>query len=443
MTRRWGRLAGGLWWFSVIGVVALGVVWGRRFQEREVKINLGAAPLVGRNRVDGWDWRFGRSIVAAGLLAAVVAVAPSRAWWWRARLRWLVAVSAGAAGAFAVLLALVDGTEGLRYGAEHPTEYLANVPLAPAAGEFVRTFVERIDDYTVHVRGHPPGFVVLLQALDHLGAGGVWPVVALSVASTVLVAAGVLVAVWALAGPDWVRRVAPVTVVAPTAIWMVTSADAVFATVAVWGVATCCSALRSSGRDAVLLGAVSGALLSALLFLTYAGAIHLLIPLVIVVGSWRWKGRRTVPVVVAMVGAAAVVTAAFAAAGFWWFDGVAATRTEYWDGTAQFRTWTYFAVANVAAALIAIGPLSIEGLRRVGDRRLALLVGGGAAAVAAAWASQYTRGEVERVWLIFYPWLVVAGATVIDRTRPGRSAGWIGVQAAWTIVLQAALVTKW
>jgi methylthioxylose transferase len=185
-----------------VGVVAAAVaaVWwsvikGRAEQRVNTRLNLGAAPLVGRDELDGWVWRFGWSLVGAGVVALLIVVLCRVGWWWRVRQRWVLCTTAIGAMAFSTLLALSDGTEGLRYGAEHKTEYLANVATAPPAGEFVRTFVDRIGDYSVHVRGHPPGFLVFLQFLDAIGLGGVWPVVIVSILGTGATAAAVLLAV--------------------------------------------------------------------------------------------------------------------------------------------------------------------------------------------------------------------------------------------------------
>lgn len=150
-------------------------------------------------------------------------------------MRSVAAVSSLGSGAFALLLALTDGADGVLHGAVHPSEYLANLTTAPPAGEFVRTFVERIDEYSVHVRGHPPGFVLVLKALDSGGLGDGWPTALLSVAATMALTAGVLVTVWVTVDADWMRRVAPLLVVPPYVLWAVTSGDAVFAAVGAWG----------------------------------------------------------------------------------------------------------------------------------------------------------------------------------------------------------------
>ncbi|MGI9051082.1 MAG: hypothetical protein ACR2HQ_00260 [Ilumatobacteraceae bacterium] len=443
MTRRTTRVELALW-VGAVAVVVVSVIWGRDFERRVPAINLGAAPLVGRDPLDGWDWRFGWSLVGAAAVAAAVVVAVARGWWWRVRLRWVVVTSSIGAAGFAVLLALTDGADGVLRGAAHETEYLVNLPVTPPAAEFVRTFVDRISDYSVHVRGHPPGFVLVLKLLDAVHLGGQWAAATLSIAATAAAPAGVLVAVWAVAGASWVRRAAPVLIVAPYAVWMVTSADAVYTAVGAWGVALVAISLRHRRvvrATRVVAAAAAGLLLGVLLFLTYGGAVFLAVPLVLVVADPRRAPGPALAVTGATVVGIGAVVAAFAGFGFWWFAGAAATRVEYWEGTAGLRTGGYFAVANIAAALIALGPLTLAGLIRLRDRRVWLLVAGALLALSAAHLSQYSKAEVERIWLLFFPWIAVAGGVLVAATA--RSATWVGVQAATTIALQAALVSKW
>lgn len=434
-------------------VIAISVAWGIRLQRQSPEVFLGAAPLVGQDPKHGWVWRFSWSLVGAAVVGASVVVATGLGWWWRLRARAIVPLVAVGAVVFSVLLALTDGSEGLLRGAVHPTEYLANLEIMPPIGEFVRGFVDHIDRYSVHVRGHPPGFPVLLAALDSIGLRGGWPVVGLSMAGTALAPAGVLVAVWAVAGVEWVRRCAPLLVVAPYGVWMMTSADAVFTAVGAWGVATCALGLRARGMVAVAWGSASGILLGALLFFTYGGATFVLVPLVPAVVLWRRRAPGVVPTVVAAVLAAGAVTAVWTAAGFWWFAGAAETRLQYWAGTAQFRPFAYFMVANLGATLIAVGPTTFGGLVELWRRRrtpppIAVLVLGGLTALVASHLSQYSRAEVERIWLLFFPWLVVAGALLVDRPdaapRARRLATVaVSVQVVLAVVLQAALESKW
>jgi len=450
--RRIGRLAARVGpWLVALAVIVVAVRWGRRLQVIEPNIRLGAAPLVGENKRDGWDWRFDRHLLSAGGVGLIVALAITRPWWWRWHRSAIMAFTSLTAASFAVLLALADGVEGhgeLLRGAEHPTEYLANLTTAPPADAFVRGFVGDIDRYSVHVRGHPPGFVLVLKLLDQIGLDGPWPVVGLSALGTALVPVAVLTAIGALGGDHWVRRSAPLLAVSPYALWQMTSADAVFAAVGAAGVACCVVGLSSNRWRAWWWGGTGGALLAGLLFLTYGGALYLAVPGVpVALALWR-RNRAAVAVAVAAVVAAALVTAAFAAAGFWWFAGAAETQRQYWAGTARLRPAGYFALANVAVALIAIGPGGYAGLTHLWRHRrhappMAPLALGALVAVAASDLSQLTKGEVERIWLLFYPWLVACGGIVVRSERRWWGAALVALQAAGAVALQAALVSKW
>jgi hypothetical protein len=430
-------------WLLAAWTIKSSVERGRVLQRTAPEIYLGAAPLVGRNFRDGWDWRFGWALVGAGVVAALVAAGCVAGWWWRLRLRWVVAISAVGTGVFATLLSLTDGADGLLYSVKHPSEYSAGLDTFAPAGEFLRTFIDRIDGYSVHVRGHPPGFVMLLKAMAAVGLGGAWPEALLSVFATVVLVGAVLVTVHSIAGHEWVRRCAPFLVVAPYAIWMITSADAVYTAMGAVGIALAAVGVHRHGRPAVLFGLSSGLVLGLLLFMTYLAAVAILVPVVVVAAGLRHRDAGTWRVAGGAAAGAAVVTAAFFLAGFWWFEGMARTRIEYWDGSAQFRVWSYFGLANVAAALFALGPVTVAGLLHIRDRRMWLLVGAGVAALVVSHLSQFTRGEVERIWLLFYPWIALAAGTLAPPLRRWTPAALVVLQAGCAITLQAALVTKW
>ena len=430
-------------WLLAAWTIKVSVERGRVLQRKAPEIYLGAAPLVGRNYRDGWDWRFGWALVGAGVLATIIAAGCASGLWWRLRLRWVVVISAVAAGGFATALALTDGADGMLYSVNHPSEYSAGLASFAPAGEFLRTFIDRIDDYSVHVRGHPPGFVLLLKAMAAVGLDGAWPEALLSVLATIVLVGAVLVTVHSVAGHEWVRRCAPFLVVVPYAIWMITSADAVYTAMGAVGIALAASGMRRRGKPAVLFGLGSGIVLGLLLFMTYLAAVLILVPVVLMIaglrsgeaGAWRVTGG-------AALGAVAV-TGAFLAGGFWWFEGMGRTRIEYWDGSARFRVWSYFGLANLAAALLALGPVSFAGLLHLRSRRMWLLVGAALTCLAASHLSQFTRGEVERIWLLFYPWIALAAGAFAAQSRRWRPAALVMLQAGCAITLQAALVSKW
>lgn len=435
-------------WLLAAALVAVSVRMGRELQRDSPEIFLGAAPLVGQNPRDGWDWRFGWGLIGAGIVAAVVVWCIWTRRWSTWSSRTVIAVTAVAAGAFAVLLALTDGRNGLLRGADHETEYLVNLDIFPGAREFVRGFVTDIDRYSVHVRGHPPGFLLILDGLDAIGLVGAWPVVALSLVATMLLPVAVLTATGIVADGAWVRRVAPLLAFSPYALWMMTSADAVYAACGAWALTTLLLALRSRRRAAVAWGALSGLLLGALLFMTYGGATFAIALVVPTVVAWRRRRADIIPAVAGAVMATIAVTAVFLAFGFWWLDGARETQRQYWAGTAQFRPFGYFMIANLAVALIAIGPVGFAGLvtfwrHRKPPPAVWLLIVGAGLALLASHLSQYTRAEVERIWLLFYPWLIVAAGVPALTGRTRVLAALVAAQTSSAIVLQAVLVSKW
>ena len=227
----------------------------------------------------------------------------------------------------------------------------------------------------------------------------------------------------------------------------ITSADAFITSVTAAGVAAVAIALTSPRRGvAVAASFASGLLLGAALFLTYGAATFLLVPIVVAASQWRhW--RRLVLVAVLACTAALGVLLTFRWLGFWWFDGLAELKKQYWNGTAKFRPWTYFTLSNAAVLLIAVGPAVLAGIVRLRERTIWLLVGSVLVAAAVATASQYSKGEVERIWLLFFPWIMLAAAPLAEQsiTTPSalRLRVWLTAQATAAILLQAALLSKW
>jgi hypothetical protein len=303
-----------------------------------------------------------------------------------------------------------------------------------APGAFLATFTERIDGFVTHVRAHPPGLLVLLWWLDRLGLMGPGWAATLMVAGGAAAVPAVMVATRELAGEDRARAVAPYLVLTPAAIWIATSADALFAGVAAWGVALL---ILATGRDdrAGDLQAVGGGLLFGLgLFMTYGLLLLGVIPLAVSVAR-----RRIRPLVIG--GSAAVAVAlAFAASGFWWLQGLQETTREYYEGIAARRPYAYFVFANLAAFAVAVGPAALGGLAVLRDRRLWLVVGAALAAVVVADLSGLSKGEVERIWLPFGVWVGLAAAAIATSRHPRL---WLAAQALTALVVQVGVATIW
>ena len=128
--------------------------------------------------------------------------------------------------------------------------------------------------------------------------------------------------------------------------------------------------------------------------------------------------------------------------GFWWFDGLAATKVRYGEGVATKRPYDYWAfLGNPAAFSMALGPAAYVAVARVRDRRLWLLAGAGLAAVALANLSGLSKAEVERIWLPFAPWILVLGAGLA--ARPRLRTGLLLAQVSVALAIETFLRTSW
>jgi hypothetical protein len=456
-------------WLVAVTALVVAIEWGKRVEERTPWVKLGAAPLVGQREVDGWDWRFS--------WRAVVAVAFAVLAWWllpRAagviRLRVLVPLTGLVAAAFALLLALSDGEAGVLEPVEHPTEYWAYQPKLPPLREFLEVYVDNVKWWPVHMRGHPPLFTMVVKFLRWIGLGGPWPVAMLSIVATALVPVFVLVTVHRLVGSIAVRKLAPFLALAPYAIWSMTSADIVYSANAALVVMSVVMAVQAAGRRRTVGWAIlAGIAFAALAFSTYGVVMFCLVVLAaaaaaglasdssgfvsahtgtVGVGAGTNPGlfpsltslpwRRYLVVAAVASVPVAIVVLTFRHYGFWWVNGAFETKRLYWKGTAQFRTWTYFALVNATVPLIALGPAFVHGVSRLRGR-LWWLVGGSIAAMVVSTASQISKGEIERIWLIFYPWSLIAAVAVPDRRIPW----WLGAQVAVAVILQMGLLSKW
>jgi hypothetical protein len=411
-------------------VALAGHLLGAALDARDPLVHIGAAPFVGT-----FDLRWSaRAWPALALGAAAIAAAPALA----PALRWralLVTCWAAAAG-WAVALAATDGWSAIAAPLRSRYEQLTAVPLVGSPGHFLATFTKLLPSYATHVRGHPPGGVLVLWGLDAIGLGGATAAALLAIAVGALTAPAVLVAVRALAGEVQARAAAPFVVFTPAAVWMATSLDALYAGVSAVGIALfalACGAPRGAGariRPAVLALA-AGLVLGAALQLSYATATLGAVVLAIAVG------RRRPDAVAWAAAGVAIVLGAFAAARFDWFDGLAATRVQYLAGVSRRRPYADFLLISLAAFALAAGPAVAAGLARLRDRGVWLLAGGALVALAASDLSGMSKGETERIWLHLVPWLLVA--TVALR----GSRGWLAAQVGLALALQLTVRSPW
>ncbi len=456
-------------------LVAVGRGWGLWLLARGRRLELAQPPLLGRPG-PGWTIRLLAPLVV-GL--ALMGALP----WLAARWRWAttVVVAALASSAWAVSLAAVDGprwASGLTRGVAGGNELGADVArVAADPSHFLRTFTRQIAGYHVQVRGHPPGMVLILVGLRDLGLGGNGWAAALLLGAGAASVAVVLVAARMVAGESAARQALPFLVLSPAAIWMATSPDAFYVLTCAVAVALTLAALGlpwSPTHDAGAAGEETGPGLdprpsvrtdawavaaglawAGCLLLSYGLVLVALVPLVV-----AWRHRRVRPLVVT-AGVAAAALAAFGLTGFWWPAGLLATRHQY-DTLHVSRPLWYFGLADLSAWALALGPamavavLRLPGWPRVhrrggagpeagwtrSGRGLALVVAGGLAAALVADLSGMSEGEVERIWLPFTAWVLLAGVSLAAR-GPRRARAWLALQAASAVVLVSLVTTQW
>lgn len=407
-------------------VVLAGALVGRALYDDDYLIRIGNAPLVGAADLRLSAWALPGAVFApvAVLLAPRLAVTLS----WRR----LLACAGLAAGVWTVLLALTDGVDALSAPLETRYEYLAAVDRVGSPTAFLSSFTDVLSSYPTHVKGHPPGLVLLLAGLDAIGLGGGGWATVLVIAGGAVAVPAALVAHRALAGEDRARAAAPFLVLLPGAVWLGTSADALFTGVAAVGIALfAVAASAPAGRRADAFAVAAGVVLGIGLHLSYG--ITPLGAVVVAIALWRRAWRVTA---VAAAGLA-VVFAAWVAAGFWWFDGLAATRELYFEGVASRRPYLEFLLIDVAAFCLVVGPAAAVALGRLRDRGTWILCGGAAFALTAAALSGLSRGETERIWLPFAPWIVLATCAL------GASRRWLASAAALGLAVQVGARSPW
>ncbi|SCL32910.1 hypothetical protein GA0070624_4599 [Micromonospora rhizosphaerae] len=437
-------------------LLAAAVVVGAMLNARGVRLHADAAPLFAT-----WRPHVGWGTPLALLLVAAVVLGPGPRWARTAR--WSVLLAAGwlASVAWTLALALVDGwSAGLTRRLTVQAEYLFEVPRVTDVPRMLAGFTDRILDFqpeswSTHTAGHPPGALLVFVWLDRVGLGGGAAAALACVLVGATVAVSVPLTLRALGAADSGRAVLPFLVLLPGAVWVGASADGIFAGVVAAGLAL----LALRGPATALAG---GLLLGFALHLSYG--FILVAPLALVVLALRPTRRRA-----ALLGAAAgvgAVVAAFTITGFRWWEGYDRVVERYHQGWAADRPYGYWVWANLAALLLSAGPVLGPALRRTllvaragwwSDRAGPAPVGAGwalaerarrlgpvvllpstaALAVTAADLSGMSKAEVERIWLPFVVWLLVATAHL-----PGPSRRWwLAGQAVTALAVNHLLLT--
>ncbi|MGC4853199.1 hypothetical protein ACLQ24_07305 [Micromonospora sp. DT4] len=424
----------------VLGIEAallgVAVLVGALLNARDAGLHADAAPLYATWRPHvGWG-------SPAALVVAVAVVGWGARWARTARWSVLLVAAWLTAVAWTVSLGLVDGwSAGLTRRLTPQAEYLHEVPGVTDIPAMLAGFTGRIVDFqpeswSTHTAGHPPGALLIFVWLDRIGLGGGTAAALACVLLGATIAVSVPVTLRALGAPDAARAVVPFLVLLPGAVWVGASADGIFAAVVAAGLAL----LAVRGRVAAVTG---GAMLGFALYLSYGFLLVGVLALAVV--ALR-RTHRPDALLAAAIGVAAV-TAVFVAAGFQWWDGYQLVVQRYYQGWAADRPYTYWVWANLAALLLSAGPVLGPALRHAltaapGWRPAGRLALPAAAAVRAAGPtvllplaalvavlgadlSGLSKAEVERIWLPFVVWLLVATAHLPATSR----RWWLAAQA--------------
>jgi methylthioxylose transferase len=410
------------------------VVVGILLNRRGAGLHADAAPLFAR-----WRPHVGWGTPAAVLVAAAV-IGWGVPWARTARWGWLLAAGYASAVAWTMSLALVDGwSAGFTRRLTPQAEYLTEVPRVTDIPTMLAGFSDRIldfqpDSWSTHTAGHPPGALLVFVWLDRVGLGGGTAAALTCVLVGATVTVSVPAALRALGAPDAARAVIPFVVLLPGAVWIGASADGAFTGVVAAGLAL----LAGRGRA---VPAVGGLLLGFALYLSYGFVLVGLLALAVLL----LRPADRLGALLSALACVATVVVAFTLTGFWWLDGYHLVVQRYNQGWAADRPYGYWVWANLAALLMSAGPVLGPALRRaaVTARRLApgvptlLLPLAAAVAVAAADLSGMSKAEVERIWLPFVVWLLVATAHLPSASR----RWWLAGQALTALAVNHLLST--
>jgi methylthioxylose transferase len=414
-------------------LVLAGLALTALFVALDLHLGTASAPFTGAYR-----FKVTLGSVLAPAVAALVLLGAARGL--HERLGWgrLLLVGYAAASAWALGLAFVDGGNGLASPVTHPQEYLVDVPqVAGHPGEFLRTFVDRAGEHTVATRQHPPGPVLLLWAVRPLG---LVRAESLGLALTLigcLAVPLVVVAVRSLCGEAAARRLLPVLVLAPWAVWTAVSMDAVTTTLC--AAALACGVVGSEPGRSPWWAPAAGLLLGTGALFSYAVAW-----LAATLLATNFLRRRPLLNVLTALGALVPLGVA-RLYGFVWPDGLTAAQADFSLRVGPERSWLLWIVLDLLLLAIACGPALVASLRRWrATPGWPFLVGAGLA-VAFALGSGLSRGEVERSWLPFFPWLLVAAvAPEVRGGEPRRTPLLLtGLGALTAVVVQGGLATQW
>jgi methylthioxylose transferase len=399
-------------WRDLVGwlaLVAFGLALTAWAVHSGARLGTASAPFLGRYRLQISPL----SVLAPGVAAGILAL--GRVGWF-ARAGWarVATLSYLAALAWGIGLALSGGPGGLTGPLADPEHYRSDLAVVgDSPGWYLRHFVTNSEAHSAAARGHPPGPVLVLWALHRLGLRSDLGVALLIAAVGALTVPLVLGAVREVCGEVPARRLAPVLILAPSAVWAATSMDVLVATLGAGMVAAGvrASSRRRTGWRAGGWAVFSGVLLGLASLFSYAAP---------------WLGLSVVclyfarrrPFLNAGTGLGALIPVLVGSAlGFGWLAGLRAAEADYSSRVEPYRPVVWWSVLSLVVLLLALGPAGYASARKLRNTPgWPFLVGAGCA-VAFTVLAGLARGGVEHAWLAFFPWLTIAAVA------PARQAG--------------------
>ncbi len=434
LSRRLGSEAADLAWWVIVST--LGLAGTAVAVHLHVRLGTAGAPFTGRYRLKLDPATALAPAVAVGVIAASARHLPDRLGW-----RQLLAAAYAAALGWTLSLAAVDGRNGLAAPVTNPGEYFSDVKAVaghPAA--FLRAFVADSAQHAVATRQHPPGPVLALWALTRAGLTDPVLIGLLIAAVGALSVPLVLTTMRSVCGESAARRLTPILVLAPYAVWVAVSMDAVTSTLAAGMVAA--GVLASEPRRRALgagWAVISGLLVGLAALFSYATP-WLAFSVVCV----YFVRRR--PLLVIVTGIASLAPLALAqAAGFSWAAGLTAAQADFSERVEPQRSAVVWGLVSLVVLILACGPAVVASARKM--RRSPgwpFLVGAGLA-VGFAVGAGLARGEMEHAWVPYFPWLLVAAVAPQRRGEDStRTPLWlVGAGALGAVTLEAVLRTAW
>lgn len=419
---------------AVVGA-AIGLI-GKRLIADGTKLHLLGGVLIRGSFTPGIGWPIlGALIIGLVTVVRGTTIASKLSW----RQLQIITTLAGLGWTVSLAAAKPDfeGKSGITGPLENIAEYLYDVPRIHGLNDLLGNFIKNIpaqsaNPWTTHVAGHPPGPTALFAALKAIGLGGSGWASAVCIIVGISSVPAVLSAVRTLHGERSARTVAPFLVLAPWALWIATTADALWLGTSCLAVAVLAASL-SAAQPRRLLLMTSGLLFGISLFGSYGMALIGVLVLAVVIYRRRFAALPwlivggLLPIVLAGIG------------GFWWWHGLVVTSVRVTDGPASLdRPLWYFLIANLVVAAIAVGPAVVGAAAQRGLWRQPLVYGA-LLAILLADLTGLAKGEVERIWLPFYPWIATVTQCLPRRSR----AFWLAVQAATPIVITVLMRTEW